>query len=68
MIIRQVETSSTIESKEAAMMAEINAWRDMAISLANKYPVDSQTFDYIDELLNTDWQDFVKNDHSREDN
>lgn len=38
-----------------ALAAECEAWSAMAVALANKHPVDSQTFDYMDEIRGTDW-------------
>lgn len=41
--------------ERVAMACSAKAWCEMAMALANKYPVDSQTFDYADELRETDW-------------
>lgn len=49
------EAALEVEKERDALAAECEAWSAMAVALANKHPVDSQTFDYMDELRETDW-------------
>lgn len=47
--------NAALKVERDALAAECEAWSAMAVALANKHPVDSQTFDYMDELRGTDW-------------
>lgn len=49
------EAALEVEKERDALAAECEAWSAMAVALANKHPVDSQTFDYMDEIRGTDW-------------
>ncbi len=47
--------NAALKVERDALAAECEAWASMAVALANKHPVDSQTFDYMDDIRGTDW-------------
>lgn len=55
LLIDAAEAFSKLEEERDALSVECERWSAAATTLANKYPVDSQVFDYMDELRGTDW-------------
>lgn len=59
------ESALRVEEERGELAAECEAWSSMSTTLANKCRVDSQTFDYIDELRSTKWGDVLVRRDSR---